>query len=197
MLKITDLAREKVLEFMAQEEEPDLALRIAITGRGPAGFEYEFGLVRADEKAEDDVVIDAVGLTVFVEAKSAKKLENASFEFVDTAEESGFRISNPNPLWDDPVAERVQQVIDTKINPAVAMHGGHVTLLDVDGDRVYVRLGGGCQGCGMANVTLKQGIEVMIREEVPEIREIVDSTDHAGGTNPYYQPATGGGAPPL
>jgi Fe-S cluster biogenesis protein NfuA len=88
-------------------------------------------------------------------------------------------------------------VIDTKINPGVAMHGGYVTLLDVKDDIAYVALGGGCQGCGMANVTLKQGIEVIIREAVPEIHQVIDSTDHAGGTNPYYQPSKGGGPSPF
>ena len=88
-------------------------------------------------------------------------------------------------------------MIDSKINPGVASHGGHVSLLDVKDGTAFIRLGGGCQGCGMVDVTLKQGIEVVIREEVPEIQKIVDSTDHAGGTNPYYQPAKGGGSSPF
>jgi Fe-S cluster biogenesis protein NfuA len=77
------------------------------------------------------------------------------------------------------------------------MHGGYITLLDVKDDVAYVALGGGCQGCGMANVTLKQGIEALIREAVPEIHQVVDTTDHAGGTNPYYQPSKGGGQSPF
>ena len=88
--------------------------------------------------------------------------------------------------------ERARQTV-----PAVSEHGGFVSLLDVKGDAAYIQLGGGCQGCGMVDVTLKQGIEVMIREAVPEIREIIDQTDHAGGNNPYYQPSKGGGPSPL
>lgn len=84
--------------------------------------------------------------------------------------------------------EKVQEVFDTQINPAVGMHGGIVELVDVKGNVVYLRMGGGCQGCGMANVTLKQGIEHAIRELVPEVGEILDVTDHAGGRNPYYTP---------
>ena len=84
---------------------------------------------------------------------------------------------------------KIQEMIDYQINPAVAGHGGFIELLDFKDGVVYLRMGGGCQGCGMANVTLKQGIERMIREEIPEVLQIVDTTDHAGGNNPYYQPS--------
>ena len=106
-------------------------------------------------------------------------------------------IGDDNPLWSDPVAQAVQKVLDDEINPAVASHGGHVSLLEVKNEVAYIQLGGGCQGCGMVDVTLKQGIEVRIREAVPSIREIVDTTDHAGGKNPYYQPSKGGGRSPY
>ena len=84
--------------------------------------------------------------------------------------------------------KRVQQVLDREINPAVGMHGGWVELIDVKKNSVYLRLGGGCQGCGAADVTLRQGIEKSIRELVPQVGEILDTTDHAAGRNPYYQP---------
>ena len=84
---------------------------------------------------------------------------------------------------------RVQDLIETMINPAVAGHGGYVELIDVQDNRVYLQMGGGCQGCGAADVTLKQGIERLIKEELPEIEEVLDTTDHASGNNPYYQPS--------
>ena len=83
---------------------------------------------------------------------------------------------------------RVQELIDTMINPAVAGHGGFVELVDVQDNRVYLQMGGGCQGCGAADITLKAGIERLIREELPEVEEVVDATDHASGANPYYTP---------
>ena len=83
--------------------------------------------------------------------------------------------------------EKVQYLIDQQINPGVAAHAGSVELIDVRGDTVYLRLGGGCQGCGAADFTLRQGIESVIRREVPEIRRVLDITDHAAGTNPYYR----------
>ena len=83
---------------------------------------------------------------------------------------------------------KVQDLIDTMINPAVAGHGGFVELIDVQDNRVYLQMGGGCQGCGAADVTLKQGIERLIKEEIPEIAEVLDATDHSAGSNPYYTP---------
>ena len=81
---------------------------------------------------------------------------------------------------------RVQELIDTTINPAVAGHGGYVELIDVQDNRVYLQMGGGCQGCGAADITLKSGIERLIKEELPEVVEVLDTTDHSSGTNPYY-----------
>ncbi|HXG94620.1 MAG TPA: NifU family protein [Blastocatellia bacterium] len=92
-------------------------------------------------------------------------------------------------LPSEEVRARVQQVLDEMINPGVAMHGGFVELLDVQDDNVFIRMGGGCQGCGAADMTLKMGIERLIRENVPQVREIFDTTDHASGQNPYYAPS--------
>jgi Fe/S biogenesis protein NfuA len=83
---------------------------------------------------------------------------------------------------------KVQDLIDNMINPAVANHGGWVELIDVQDKRVYLQMGGGCQGCGAADITLKAGIERLIKEELPEIEEVLDTTDHASGANPYYTP---------
>ena len=148
-----------------------------------------------EERNADDQVIEAGGFKLLVDPTSSPNLEGATIDFVDGPQGSGFKVDNPNPLWKDATALAVQQVLDRDINPAVAGHGGWVTLLDVKDDVAYIQLGGGCQGCGMVDVTLKQGIEVRIREAVPAIREIIDSTDHAGGKNPYFQPAKGGQSP--
>jgi len=86
---------------------------------------------------------------------------------------------------------KVQDLIDTMINPAVAGHGGFVELIDVQDNRVYLQMGGGCQGCGAADITLKAGIERLIRDELPEVVEVPDTTDHAAGANPYYTPGKG------
>lgn len=195
MLTITEAAQKRITGLLADQERQGLALRIAIQGRGPGGFQYKLGFAREADKAPDDIVVDAEGVKVFIDPESAPNLTGATIDFIDGLYESGFRINNPNSIWSDPIAEAVQRVIDTQINPGIAAHGGYVTLLDVKENVAYIAMGGGCQGCGMANVTLKQGIEVLIQETVPEIQRIVDTTDHAGGTNPFYQPAKGGESP--
>jgi Fe/S biogenesis protein NfuA len=90
---------------------------------------------------------------------------------------------------DDPVVAKIVEVLDAQINPQIAAHGGFAELVAVDAPVAYLRMGGGCQGCGMAAVTLSQGIEVLLLDLVPEITEVVDVTDHASGTNPYYEAA--------
>jgi Fe/S biogenesis protein NfuA len=92
---------------------------------------------------------------------------------------------------ENPVRDKVQDLIDNSINPAVAGHGGYIELIDVKESTVYLRMSGGCQGCGAADVTLKAGIERMIFEEIPEITEVLDVTDHGAGQNPYYAPSKG------
>jgi Fe/S biogenesis protein NfuA len=96
---------------------------------------------------------------------------------------------SPTGGLDTDIARRVMAVLDRDINPSIASHGGHAELAAVEGATAYLRLGGGCQGCGMATVTLSQGIEVAITQAVPEIIQVVDVTDHASGTNPYFEPA--------
>jgi Fe/S biogenesis protein NfuA len=195
MINITEAAYQRISGLLADEDRRGLALRLAISGRRSGGFQYKLGLMREDEQGADDVVIDTGSFKVFIDAESAPNLQGATLDFQEDAEQSGFKIQNPNPGWTDPKAIAIQKLLDEQINPAVADHGGYVSLLDVKDDIAYVALGGGCQGCGMADVTLKQGIEAVITDEVPGIRQVIDATDHASGTNPYYQPAKGGQSP--
>jgi Fe-S cluster biogenesis protein NfuA len=90
---------------------------------------------------------------------------------------------------DDALYERVADLFETQVNPMVARHGGRVELIDVQDAVVMVRMAGGCQGCGMADVTLRQGIEAMLHQHVPEVKGVVDITDHAAGSNPYFAAA--------
>ncbi len=191
MISVTEAARKKIIELMEAEDRKGLALRLAIRGRGPMGYLYDLQFVKEEEKDPADTVVEAGGFSVIIDAESAPNLEGATIDFVQGVFDSGFKIDNPNTGWSDPKAAAVQRVLDTKINPGVASHGGVVTLLDVKDDTAYIAFGGGCQGCGMVDVTLKQGVEVLIKQEVPEIRRVIDTTDHAGGTNPYYQPSKG------
>jgi Fe/S biogenesis protein NfuA len=195
MLTITESARKKIRALMEAEDRPGAGLRVAVVGEGPASVRYELAFATEENKEAGDTVVDIDGLMVYVDAESAPKLQGATVDFVEGVYESGFKIDNPNVGWKDPIAAAVQRVIDTRINPGVAAHGGSVTLLDVKDGIAYITFGGGCHGCGMADMTLKQGVAVAIQEAVPEIRQVLDTTDHAGGTNPYYKGAQRG-APP-
>ena len=188
MITISDKAIEKIMAEVEEKDIQDMALRVAIIGRGPGGFRYSLGFVPLTDIRSSDNVIDIGELKVLIDPESAPNLEGASLMYNEDQYRRGFMIDNPNPLWKDPTAQSVQEVIDNKINPGIAMHRGFVTLLDVKDDIAYVSFGGGCQGCGLIDVTLKQGVEATIREAVPQIKQVLDTTDHTGGTNPYYQP---------
>lgn len=193
LVSVSDRALTEILHHKAQDGRPDLAARLAVVGKSSAGFRYSFDFVEAHARAADDVVVEANGLLLFIDAKSAEFLKGSRVDFV-TNQWGGtsFQVDNPNPIWTDPVSVHVQELIDTQINPSIASHGGFIELLEVRGENAYIKMGGGCQGCGMADVTLKQGIEAAIIDMVPQIKKVVDTTDHAGGTNPYYAPKSGG-----
>jgi Fe/S biogenesis protein NfuA len=174
--------------------EPVSGVRIKIVGRSGRGFDHVITIVERGVEP-DDPSVDLDGLHVFVEREHAAKLNGVAVHYEYKGPNvSGLEFDNPNPVWDNPLEERVQILFDEYVNPGIAAHGGVVTLLGVEEDRAYIEMGGGCAGCGMANVTLKQGIEVAVKEHVPEIVEVVDTTDHASGTNPYYQPQKAGAA---
>jgi Fe/S biogenesis protein NfuA len=191
MLTVTEAAKRKILSIIQAHGKPGDGLRIAIVGRSSAGFTYDMQLLEEGDAEADDVIVNVGDFPVVIDAESAPHMRDVIIDYVEELQQSGFRIGNPNPVWTDPKAMAIQELLDTQINPAVASHGGHIELVDVHDDIVYIRFGGGCQGCGMVSVTLSQGVEQAIHEAFPEIREIVDVTDHAAGTNPYYQSSKG------
>lgn len=192
MLTITDTARQQIVSIMEGQGRQGDGLRMGIVGRSSSGFRYNMSLVEEGQEAAEDVVVDSGDFKVFIDPQSAPNLEGVTIDYIDNGMQgSGFKIDNPNPIWTDAKSLKIQELIDGQINPGLASHGGHVELLEFKDGVVYVQLGGGCQGCGMVDVTLRQGIEAMLREVMPEITQVVDTTDHAAGNNPYYQPAKG------
>ena len=193
-IALTEAAKAKLSELIASYPEPVVGLRLKITGRGPEGLEHVLTLVEEGAEPDGDVVVEVDGLTVFVEGSNVAYLDGVSVHYEDKGPDvSGLEFHNPNPTWLDPLAQKLQGLFDSHINPQIAAHGGYVSLLNVQERVAYIQMGGGCQGCGMANVTLKQGIEVAIQEMVPEIERVVDTTDHESGSNPYFTPAKDGG----
>jgi Fe/S biogenesis protein NfuA len=198
VLTVTDTARDKILELRKQEDDSDqLGLRIEVTG--VRGVEYTYDLTfdplaDADESA-GDLVEEQGGLPVIIPSESIDALKGATLDMPTTNGQAGLVLRNPNRP--DPLSgahlelsgtsdEKVRQLLDQQINPALAMHGGFAALDRVEGDIAYVTMGGGCQGCAVSAMTLREGIARSIKEAIPELQEVVDVTDHTQGENPYY-----------
>jgi len=200
VLTVTPSARTVVLEARDEESDPEhLALWIEVTGARQGSYTYDIYFQATQDAAPDDQVSSSEGLTVVVPEASIEALTGARLDFSDDGE-GGLVILNPNTpaasAFDGrtgdlsgEVAQRVMVVLEQQINPSIAMHGGRADLVAVEDGVAYLRLSGGCQGCGLATVTLSQGIEVALKDSVPEITSVVDVTDHASGTNPFYEPA--------
>jgi Fe/S biogenesis protein NfuA len=190
-VRFTAAAAEKLNEVIDSHPNRVAGLRLQILGRMNGEFQHVLSLVEEGAQVEDDLLHETPDrIRVYVERRNARYLNGVEIDYaVKGPDQSGLEFNNPNPLWMSEVEEIVQRIFDEQINPAIAAHGGFVNLLGVEGDTAYVQFGGGCQGCGMVNVTLQQGVEVAVREQVPEILHVVDGTDHASGTNPYYEPA--------
>jgi Fe/S biogenesis protein NfuA len=207
ILTVTEVARQKVLRVRAAEADSDnLALWLEVSGVANGKYRYDMYFQPLDYAGPTDAVQRHDDLSVVIPNFSIDKVRGATLDVAGDPIEGGLILDNPNspsPAVASPgtsvppppadlsgdVPQRVIQVLDSQINPSIAAHGGHAQLVAVEGDTAYLRLSGGCQGCGMASVTLSQGIEVLLKESVPEILRVVDVTDHASGTNPYFEQA--------
>ncbi len=197
VLTVSPDAAEMIISLRDQEPgEEEYGLSIEVSGIQGAQFQYDLSFVPVEDQTDHQIREDHNGLAILIPDHDVTKLSGASLEL--TAD--GLAMNNPNvpqspsiggaePRGDltGPLAEQISMVLTENINPAIAMHGGAAELVSVDGTVAFLRLGGGCQGCGMAQVTLRQGIERILRESIPELTEIVDVTDHASGADPYYQ----------
>jgi Fe/S biogenesis protein NfuA len=182
-----------VRSFLSENEAELEALRISVTGGGP-DLRFDLTLVRTEEKAADEISIPDEGFDVFVRGEDAERLDGATVDFVERVNESGFEVtlrnaaastSSPGEAPTGEIADRVRHVLDTQVNPAIAAHGGVISLVDVQDQDIFVEMSGGCQGCALSRMTLRQGVERMLREAVPELAMVHDVTDHDSGENPY------------
>ena len=194
---VTDLARAKILDLLNEEEAATPQwLRIEVTGESGPEYRYELSFDALDSAEADDSVVDWLGLGVIVPASSIDKLQGATLDL--PAGGSGMVLRNPNrpnPLagldveLTGEVPERINLLLEKAINPSLAQHGGYAELRAWEEPKAYILMGGGCQGCAVSAMTLRSGIERTLKDQIPEILEVVDVTDHASGTNPYYEPA--------
>lgn len=200
MITLTQAAREKIQSLVDAEVVREPALRIGLArGEGPRSpleRAYDITLVEREDKERTEIAINLDGIRVLLNLDTSNLLGGATIDFAGG--DGGFRVETEKPRAapvvtatgtagvSGPLADRVQRLFDELVNPRIASHGGAVELVDVADDVIYVRMTGGCQGCAASALTLRQGIERMVRDELPEVREIVDVTDHGAGENPYY-----------
>ena len=205
IVTITDKAKARVLDVRAAEQDGDaLALWLEVTGTAHGEYAYDLYFDLPSEASADDVVEQHGELTVVIPFDSTDLLRGSTLDMSRDLLNPGLVLTNPNkppvqataPVASVPAAdleldgtveERVQQVLDQVVNPSIAAHGGRAELVRVEGDAALIRMDGGCQGCASAAATLSQGIDVAIRQYVPEILRVVDVTDHDSGANPYYE----------
>ena len=191
LLQFTEQARDMIRTFLDEAPGQYYAVRVAIEGDGPIAPRYSVSLVESQEVADTDHVFDGGGFRVAIDPQSATSLEGGRVDWVDVAGNTGFEVQSPrlaalgSASVDSSLALRVKMVIERDLNPYAATHGGLIRLLDVRRNTAYVELSGRCQGCGLAVVTLREGLERMLKEAVPEIERVVDVTDHRAGQNPY------------
>ena len=193
MITLTDKALEVVRGYMDQGDDEFAALRIGISGGTPLAPDFELTLVGPDDIRESEQEVDVGELTIVVQEEYVPRLEGATVDFVQRVNENGFEVKLAEaakpapPTLEGSFAERVKTVLDTEINPAIASHGGTITLVGVEDTEIYLEMGGGCQGCAMSRMTLRQGVERMVRQSVPEVGMIHDMTDHSSGENPFFE----------
>lgn len=195
MISFTDRAKEMLQTFLGEDDQGQ-ALRIRVSGPRTAPS-FDLSLVEASDRDQAESTLEGDGIPVLVKEADAELLDGATIDFVQRVNESGFEVrpapgalpapgTNGNGKEPEgPIADKVREVLDSQVNPAIAAHGGMIALVDVDDTEIFVEMGGGCQGCALSRMTLRQGVERMLREAVPELTAVHDITDHASGENPY------------
>ena len=199
MLTFTDRATEVVRAFLDQSSGELEALRISAQPGSPVAPRFELTLISKDEREDGEMEIEGPGFPVVFKLGDSGRLEGATVDFVERVNESGFEVKTVGqdkepattprtagePQGD--IADRVRAVLDSQVNPAIAAHGGMISLVDVQDTEISVQMSGGCQGCALSRMTLRQGVEKMLRQSIPELTAVHDVTDHASGESPFFQ----------
>jgi len=191
-ITVTEQALDKMKFFLQDKGTEEWGIRVVVK----ASNDYAFSMVQLENAQPSDQIHEQGDLSMVIDEISARFLEGATVDFVESEAGSGFQVEKPIPNtevppnmaldMEDPLTKQVHEIIEKDINPGIASHGGVAHLRGLQDNVVYLEMGGGCQGCAQSAATLRMGIETRIKEIVPEILEVVDVTDHAGGENPYY-----------
>ena len=192
MIEITESAQEYFGRLIAQQEMDDIGLLLTVLKPGTALASCDLQFHVPGQSGGKELEFNYDQFNLYVSAGSEEWLEKAKIDFETTDAGGQLSIKAPGIKGSEPSAEatledRVGWLLETEINPSLAAHGGRVALVEItDRKEVILQFGGGCQGCGMADVTLKQGIEQTLTRNIPEITAVMDVTDHQSGSNPYY-----------
>ena len=194
IVEITEAANVKLKELRDLEPETDrLGLRVEIVSGPGEDFRYDLSFEIVTQAAFTDEVRTVDGLKIIVPANSIDLLSGSILDYNDT---QGLIIRNPNKplaaaveglIADDALASSIQDILSSEVNPALAAHGGFVSFVGHDGEGVaYLTMGGGCHGCSMSRMTMLEGVQTTLVEQVPGLERVRDLTDHASGENPFY-----------
>ena len=201
MITITETAQQYFSRLIEQQDEENLGLRISVNQPGTPGASCDLQFCPAGQSLPDDRVVEFGDFNLYIARLSERWLEKAEIDFEEDDTGGQLTIKAPGikgsaPADEAPLEERVNWLLQTEVNPALAAHGGRVALVEITADKeVVLQFGGGCHGCGMADVTLKQGIEQTLTRHLPEITAVKDATDHQSGANPYYADGAQGESP--
>ena len=193
IIKITKSAEEYLSQLIHDKNETDLSIRIFIADPGTPKAETCLAYCKPDEVMPDDMILNLDLITVNLEKRSIPFLKDAEVNFDNDTFGGQLTIKAPNARLpnisaDSPVEDRINYVIYNEINPMLESHGGEVSLVEFNNENEAVlQFGGGCQGCGMVDVTLKDGIEKTLIEQIPEVKAVKDLTDHSIDDNAYYK----------
>ena len=191
MIQISEAAQAHFRKLLQREAIPGLGVRLSAQHPGTPRADVRLEFAGGEELSGDEWAIDCEGFTLWLDAASVPFLDGAEIDYATLATGGQLQIRAPRikglaPAESASLVERVRWVVENEINPQLAMHKGHVTLTEVTADGIVVlSFGGGCHGCSMVDVTLKQGVEKTLLEKVPGVTGVRDATDHATGSAPY------------
>ena len=191
MIDITESAQAHFRRLIEREALAGLGVRLSAVHAGTPRADVKLEFAQEGDLAGDEWAVDCNGFTLWLDAASVPHLDGAQIDYATMATGGQLQIRAPRikgvaPDADASLVERVRHVVEHEVNPQLAQHRGHVTVEEVTAEGVVLlRFGGGCHGCGMSEVTLKQGIEKTLLEKVPGVTAVRDATDHATGAAPY------------
>jgi len=191
-LVITQEAEQYLADLLSKHEDKTCGIRVFVTAPGTPHAETCLTYCPANEAKDDDIRLSLANFTAFVDAFSLPFLEDAVIDFAMDRLGGQLTIKAPNAKLtqidaNSPLPDKINYFLQTEVNPNLASHGGQVALVDIVEDNIAIlRFGGGCQGCGMVDVTLKDGVEKTLCERIPELKGVRDMTDHSNRDNAYY-----------